>query len=145
MLKSMTGFAKVELETSEGKLSIEGRTLNNRFLEIGVKLPKGDYLTEQRIRDLVKRYVKRGKVDISFKWDRSPEQVALPKINEQAVSQYVEIAKTLKELYALAGDVTVENILGLKDIFVYEENNSATEGLLLPACERDWKRSAVPS
>jgi uncharacterized protein (TIGR00255 family) len=135
MLKSMTGFAKVETETAEGKLSVEGRSLNNRYLEISIKLPKSDYLTEQRLRELIKRYVKRGKVDISFKWERGVEQSAFPRINEQVVTQYVELARTLKERYDLAGDVTVENVFNLNNVFSYEEGNGIIEESFLPACE----------
>lgn len=135
MLKSMTGFAKFETELAEGKLYGEARSLNNRYLEVNVKLPKSDYITEQRLRELVKRQVKRGKVDISFKWERSAEQPSMPKINDTAIKQYLHVNDVLKNEYGLKGDLTVENILSFRDIITYEENNCLTEEMLIPTCE----------
>jgi uncharacterized protein (TIGR00255 family) len=140
MPKSMTGFAKIETECAEGKLYGEARALNNRYLEISIKLPKIDYTSEQRLRELVKAYVKRGKVDITVKWDRPFNNSGIPKINETAVRQYVSLIKTLKEDYDLKGDITLENILTFKDILAYEENNNLAEDMLFASFENLLKR-----
>lgn len=135
MPKSMTGFAKLEVESPEGKLYGEARALNSRYLEISIKLPRADYLYEQKLREIVKRYIKRGKVDVTIKWERSIEQSGAQKINESVLSQYVEMIKTLKEKYALKGDLTIDNVFSLKDIFLYEENNNIDEGVLMQSFE----------
>ena len=135
MLKSMTGFAKTEEEFPEGRLYGEARGLNNRYLEIGIKLPKSDYGHEQKLREAVKRLVKRGKIDISFKWEKANDQANSPKINEAAVMNYVAIAKALKEAYDIKGHLTVENIMAFRDVFTYEEGNSTTEEMFLSTCE----------
>lgn len=135
MPKSMTGFAKLETESSEGKLYGEARALNSRYLEISIKLPRADYLYEQKLRELVKRYIKRGKVDVTIKWERSTEQSGIQKINENVLAQYVEMVKTLKEKYALKGNLTVDNIFSFKDIFSYEENNNINEDILMQSFE----------
>jgi uncharacterized protein (TIGR00255 family) len=131
MPKSMTGFARVEKEYGEGKLSGEARSLNSRYLEINIKLPRIDYFYEQKLRELVKKRIKRGKVDISVKWEKSSEQINIPKINESTIKQYTEMIKALKKSCGLKGDLTVDNIFTLKDIFVYEENNNVTEEKLI--------------
>lgn len=139
MPKSMTGFAKVEMECPEGKIYGEARTLNNRYLEINIKLPKIEYSTEQKLRDLVKTYVKRGKVDITVKWDRLCNTVS-PKINEVLLRNYIAIADTLKQDYGVTGNLTVENVLTFKDIIVYEENNSLAEDVLCLSFENLLKK-----
>lgn len=136
MPKSMTGFAKLEAESPEGKLYGEARALNNRYLEISIKLPKADYLYEQKLRELVKRYIKRGKVDVTIKWERTNEQSGIQKINENVLAQYVEMIKTLKEKYAIKGDLTVDNVFSFKDIFSYEENNNINEDILMQSFEK---------
>jgi uncharacterized protein (TIGR00255 family) len=136
MPKSMTGFAKLEAESPEGKLYGEARALNSRYLEISIKLPRADYLYEQKLRELVKRHIKRGKVDVTIKWERSIEQPGAQKINENVLTQYVEAAKALKERYALKGDLTIDNIFSLKDIFLYEENNNINEDILMQSFEK---------
>jgi len=140
MPKSMTGFAKIEMECAEGKLYGEARALNNRYLEISIKLPKIDYTSEQRLRELVKTYVKRGKVDITIKWDRPFNISGIPKINETAVKQYIALIETLKQDYGLKGDFTIENALAFKDIIAYEENNNLTEDMLFVSFENLLKR-----
>jgi uncharacterized protein (TIGR00255 family) len=136
----MTGFAKVEMECAEGKLYGEARALNNRYLEISIKLPKIDYTSEQKLRELVRTYVKRGKIDITIKWDRLVNNSGIPKINETAMKQYIALIDTLKQDYGLKGDFTIENALAFKDIIAYEENNNLTEDMLFPSFENLLKK-----
>jgi uncharacterized protein (TIGR00255 family) len=140
MPKSMTGFAKVEMECTEGKLYGEARALNNRYLEISIKLPKIDYTSEQKLRELVKTYVKRGKVDITIKWDRLINNSGTPKINENIVKQYISLIESLTHDYGIKGELTVENILAFKDIISYEENNNLAEDMLSLAFENLLKK-----
>jgi uncharacterized protein (TIGR00255 family) len=83
----MTGFARVEKEYGEGKLSGEARALNSRYLEISIKLPRIDFFYEQKLRELIKKRVKRGKIDVSLKWEKTSEQVNIPKVNENTIKQ----------------------------------------------------------
>lgn len=135
MPKSMTGFAKIEKEYDKGKISGEARSLNSRYLEMNIRLPRADYAAEQKLRELIKKHVKRGKVDISIKWERSGEDVMMPKVNESTVRQYVGMAKALKKDYGLKGHLTVDNIFSLKDLFIYEENNNLSEDILADSFE----------
>jgi uncharacterized protein (TIGR00255 family) len=140
MPKSMTGFSKIEMEYAEGKISGEARALNNRYLEISIKLPKIDYSYEQRLRELVKRHVKRGKVDITIKWERSSGEYNAPKINENTVKQYMDIIKILKDVFGLKGDLTLDTVLNFRDIVVYEENNNISEDTLMLSFENLLKK-----
>ncbi len=135
MPKSMTGFAKIEKEFAEGKISGEARSLNSRYLEMNIRLPRTDYAAEQKLRELVKRHIKRGKIDISIKWERSGDDVTIPKVNEGTVRQYVGMVKALKKDYGLKGHLTVDNVFALKDVFLYEENNNLSEDILAGSFE----------
>jgi len=135
MLKSMTGFAKIEMEHSEGKITGEARSLNNRYLEVSIKLPRTDYHYEQRLRELVKRYIKRGKVDITMKWERTNNQYSILKINENALKQYMDLIGLLKHHFNIKGRISIDTILNFKDIIVFEENNTVTDEVLTPAFE----------
>ena len=123
----MTGFARFEKQYPEGKLTGEARSLNSRYLEISIKLPKIDYFYEQKMREVVKKRAKRGKIDISVKWEKSSDQINIPKINENTIKQYDETIKALKKNFRIKGHLTVDNIFNLRDIFVYEENNTVNE------------------
>jgi len=127
----MTGFSKIEMEYDTGKVTGEARALNSRYLEISLKLPKIDYIYEQKLRELVKKHIKRGKIDITMKWERQSGEWNTPKINEIAVKQYLDLVSVLKDTYGLKGDLTIENILTFRDIVSYEENNNVSEDNLV--------------
>ncbi|MCX5808565.1 MAG: YicC family protein [Proteobacteria bacterium] len=135
MIKSMTGFAKAEVECETGKITGEARALNSRYLEINLKLPKIDYLYEQKLRELAKKHIKRGKIDITMKWERISGEWSTPKINEIAVRQYLDLVNVLKNVYGLKGDLTIENILTFRDILSYEENNNISVDNLVQSFE----------
>jgi uncharacterized protein (TIGR00255 family) len=134
MPKSMTGFARIEQEGSEGKLYAEARSLNSRYLEVSLKLPRNVLGQEQRLREIARRRVKRGRLDVLVKWDRIDQGFGSPKVNEEAVKWYVDLAQHLKDAYGLKGDMTVENMMSMKDIMVFEESQ-VPEDLLVSTFE----------
>ena len=121
MPKSMTGFSKVETENGEGKCYGEARSLNSRYLEISLKLPRNASGHEARLREMAKRVIKRGRLDVTIKWDKGDENAVVPKANEEAVRWYVDLAEHLKKSYGLKGYLTVNDVMTFKDILVYED------------------------
>lgn len=131
----MTGFAKIEMDYNEGRIIGEARSLNNRYLEVNIKLPRTDYPYEQRLREFVKRYIKRGKIDITVKWERTNNPYSGLKINENALKQYIELIDTLKQNFGVKGSIRIDTVLNFKDIIAFEENNTVSEEALTPAFE----------
>ena len=121
MLKSMTGFSRVEMERNGRKMFLEARSLNSRFLEVNIRIPKLDYMVEKELRDLVKGYVRRGRVEISLRSEKASPPAGLPRINEDVLRSYLEMARVLRETYGIEGTLRLEHLLSLKDILVYEE------------------------
>ncbi len=121
MPKSMTGFSKAEAQHEGGRCSGEARSLNSRYLEISLKLPKSASVYEQRLRELVKKDIKRGRLDISIKWEKSDDASELPSLNEEAIKWYIAVARHVKEAYGVAGELTLDSILAARDIIVHEE------------------------
>lgn len=135
MIKSMTGFAKVEKEYETGKFIGEARALNSRYLEINLRLPRGvDNAFEQRLRELVKKAVRRGKVDIIIKWERVIGESNTLKINEAALKQYLDMAETLRKDHKVKGGLVVENIFSFKDVIVSEEGDDISGDDLASSC-----------
>jgi len=128
MPKSMTGFAKVEMESGDGKCYGEARSLNSRYLEIALRLPRSASGYESRLREAARRFVRRGRLDITIKWDRGGD-AAVPKANEEAIAWYIGLARRLKDSHGLEGGLGVADLLGLKDILVYEEEAPPEETL----------------
>jgi uncharacterized protein (TIGR00255 family) len=117
----MTGFSRVELESGEGKCSGEARSLNSRYLELSLKLPRTASALEPKFREMAKKAIKRGRLDVTIKWDKGDEYLEVPKANEDAVRWYLDLADHLKQTYGLKGELTVNEIMNLKDILIYEE------------------------
>lgn len=133
MLKSMTGFSRVEVERSGKKMFLEARSLNSRYLEINMKIPKIDYMMEKELRELVKGYVRRGRVDIALRSEKGTGATVLPRINEEALKGYVEIARVLRETYGVKGTLRLEHLLLFKDVLTYEEEEPLEDTWLLDA------------
>jgi uncharacterized protein (TIGR00255 family) len=100
-LKSMTAFGSAELSTAMTQYRCEIRTLNSRFTDIAIKLPRSLIALETQITSLVKHHIQRGKVDIFL--DLTPIQKSshLPRLNESAVEHYLAMSKTLEKLGVL--------------------------------------------
>ena len=69
MLKSMTGFGRYEAVTDEYKISVEMKAVNHRYLDLSIKMPKKFNCFEAGIRTLLKKYIQRGKVDVSINYE----------------------------------------------------------------------------
>lgn len=98
MIKSMTGFGKMTIETGNKKIVIEVKSLNSKQLDINLRVPNLYKEKEMEIRSLVKSWLERGKIDISIYFDNSETEKAVS-INALVVEQYfkqmLEVANTL--------------------------------------------------
>lgn len=99
MLKSMTGFARVEHECEWGVLTWELRTVNHRYLEPHLKLPDMFRETEPKLRGLMRKYLSRGKLDCSLKWQASNAQQEGLVINQQVLANLSEACRSVTELF----------------------------------------------
>ena len=69
MIKSMTGFGRYETVTDEYKISVEMKAVNHRYLDLSIKMPKKFNFFEAGIRNLLKNYIQRGKVDVFISYE----------------------------------------------------------------------------
>lgn len=98
MIKSMTGFGKMTIETGNKKIVIEVKSLNSKQLDINLRIPNLYKEKEMEIRNLIKNWLERGKIDICIYFDNSETEKAVS-INSLVVEQYfkqmLEVANTL--------------------------------------------------
>ncbi|MBC7659225.1 MAG: YicC family protein [Chitinophagaceae bacterium] len=97
-LKSMTAFGSGELSTANTQYRCEIRTLNSRFCDISIKLPRSLLALEPQLLALVKAHVQRGKIDVFFDLSQTDKASHLPKLNEAAVHHYLGLAAELSRL-----------------------------------------------
>lgn len=121
MIKSMTGFGRCEISEAERKFTVELKGVNHRYLEVNIRMPKKLNFFEASIRNLLKKYAQRGKVDIFITYeDFSENQVSL-KYNENLAAEYLRYFKQMEEKFSLENDIRVSTLSRYPEIFTMEE------------------------
>lgn len=121
MIKSMTGFGRCEISETERKVTVELKGVNHRYLDVNIRMPKKLNFFEASIRNLLKKYAQRGKVDIFITYeDFSENQVAL-KYNETLAGEYLKYFKQMEENFSLENDIRVSTLSRYPEVFTMEE------------------------
>lgn len=117
MIKSMTGFGKAANESQEnGSFSVEVKSVNNRYLDINVRLPKSMNALEDKVRKLVSSKVNRGKVDVSIIYvarNNSNEDVS---VNMDLAEKYTSTLRNMQSKLNLKDDISVSLISSFPDV-----------------------------
>lgn len=121
MAISMTGFGRGEYKDDKYSFLIECKTINHKYADINIRLPRKISFLEDKARNLIKDYVKRGRVDLYIKLDVLGDEDVNLKFDEALASQYVDILKQIRDKFDLADDISVMNIAKFPDIVKSEE------------------------
>jgi uncharacterized protein (TIGR00255 family) len=121
MLKSMTGFGRGEGETPLGRMVVECRSINHRYCDINLKLPRRFNPLESRIKEMVRSEVSRGRIDLSVKLDTSGEGKVQYEVDLSLADQYYRALQLLKEKYKIPGEITLDLLAGAKDLIQARE------------------------
>jgi uncharacterized protein (TIGR00255 family) len=121
MLKSMTGFGREEGETTLGKVGVEIRSINHRYCDINLKLPRRFNPLEARIKEMIRAEVARGRVDVAVKLDAKGEGKIQLDVDLSLAEQYYRALQVLKERFHLQGEITLEHLAGAKDLITAKE------------------------
>ena len=143
MIKSMTGFGRAEAVTKEWKITVELKSVNHRYLDLNIKMPRKLNLFEGQIRNLMKTYMQRGKVDVFITYeDYTAGSVAL-KYNRGLASEYMNYLKDMEEEFHLKNDITAAMLSRYPEVLTMEEQPvnedelwSRMEGPLNEACRK---------
>lgn len=121
MIKSMTGFGRAEAVTKEWKITVELKSVNHRYLDLNIKMPRKLNLFEGQVRNLMKTYMQRGKVDIFITYeDYTAGSVAL-KYNRDLAAEYLGYLKEMEQEFQLKNDVSVTMLSRYPEVLTMEE------------------------
>lgn len=129
MIKSMTGFGRSEIVKGNRKISVEIKSVNNRYLEAGIKMPKKLNVFESRMRDLLKKYATRGKIDIFINYEDDSESQVNLKFNQNIADEYMAIFNNMSEKYNLKNDMTVGGLARFPEVITMDEVQEDEEEL----------------
>ena len=129
MIKSMTGFGRCEIQKGSRKFTVELKSVNHRYLDVNIRMPKKLNFFETAIRTLLKSYVNRGKVDIFITYeDLSQSQVSV-KYNAALAAEYLKYLRQMEEELGLENDVRVSALSRYPEVFTMEEQSENEEEL----------------
>jgi uncharacterized protein (TIGR00255 family) len=127
MLKSMTGFGRAEGDTALGKVGVESRSVNHRYCDINIKLPKRLSLFENRIKEIIRSQVSRGRIDVSLRLDNLGEEKVQLSVDLGLAEQYYRVLHALKEKLQLKDEITLTLLAGAKDLITAKEESGDME------------------
>lgn len=121
MIKSMTWFGRCEVLKDSRKFTVELKSVNHRYLDVNIRMPKKLNFFETSIRTLLKSYADRGKVDIFITYeDLSQSQVSV-KYNAALAAEYLKYLNQMAEEFSLDNDVRVSTLSRYPEVFTMEE------------------------
>lgn len=129
MIKSMTGFGRSEIVKGNRKISVKIKSVNHRYLEAGIKMPKKLNVFESRMRDLLKKYATRGKIDIFINYEDDSESQVNLKFNQNIADEYMAIFNNMSEKYNLKNDMTVGGLARFPEVITMDEVQEDEEEL----------------
>ena len=121
MIKSMTGFGRCEIVTAEYKISVEIKAVNHRYLDLSIKLPKKFNYFEAGIRNLLKTYIQRGKVDVFINYEDYTEEKMCLKYNSSLAAEYMNCFKQMEEQFGIKNDITVSGLAHMPEVLVMDQ------------------------
>ena len=121
MAISMTGFGRGEYKDDNYYFLVECKTINHKYCDINIRLPRKISFLEDKARNFVKNHIKRGRVDIYIKLDLLGSEDVNLKFDESLANQYVNILKEIRDKYDLVDDISVMNIAKFPEIIKTEE------------------------
>ena len=143
MIKSMTGFGRAEVVTKERKITIELKSVNHRYLDLSIKMPRKLNFLEGAVRNLMKTYIQRGKVDVYITYEDYTLDNGALKYNRELASEYITCLKQMQQDFDLDYDIKVSTLSRYPEVFVMEEQSVDEEALwesleppLREACEK---------
>ena len=121
MIKSMTGYGRAQGSFSGGEITVEVKSVNNRYLDCGVKLPRGYAYLEEGVKSLVQKSISRGKVDVYITINSAGADNVKISVNGPVAAGYIEAMRSLVRDYGIQDDISVSAISQFNDVLLVEK------------------------
>lgn len=123
MINSMTGFGRGEVEENNKRFTVEIKSVNHRYLDVNIKMPKKLNFFENSIRTLLKEYMQRGKIDIFITYEDFSEENVNIKYNHDIAAKYLSYLRQMKEDFGLEDDIRVSSLSRYPEVFTMDEES----------------------
>ena len=129
MIKSMTGFGRAELQDEVRRFTVEIKSVNHRYLDFNMKMPKKLSVFEAAIRGVLKEYMQRGKVDVFISCEDFSSGRMQLHYNSELAGRYLEYFRQMEKEFALENDIKVSHLSCCPEVLTMEEQEIDVEEL----------------
>lgn len=129
MIKSMTGFGRCEVTFDSRKFTVEMKSVNHRYLDVNIKMPKKLNFFESAIRAELKKYISRGKVDVFVTYEDFSESNTSVCYHKEVAAEYLKYLTQMAEDFGLDNDIRVSTLSKYPEVFTMEEQNIDEDAL----------------
>jgi len=129
MVKSMTGFGRCEFSDEQRKITVEMKSVNHRYLDMSVRMPKKLNFFEANIRTILKKYIQRGKVDIFISYEDLSENTNVLKYNHELAKEYMMYFEKMANQFRIVNNITVTDLAKCPEVLTMEEQGIDEESL----------------
>lgn len=136
MIKSMTGYGRCEHIDESKKIVIDIRSVNHRYCDVSVKVPRAYSYLEDKIREYISGEISRGKVEIFVYIENYTNDDKVVTLDHVLAENYYNVLKELKETYSLRNDISISDLSRFSDIFVTRQQEEDKDKVweLVSAC-----------
>ncbi len=121
MLKSMTGYGRAERTLDGRTVTVELRSVNNRYLDCNVRMPRLYLFAEEGFKAQVQKTISRGKVDVFVSYEDYSEKTSTVRYNKEVAQEYLKFMRQMGEEFGLEDDVRVSMLARFPEVFTMEE------------------------
>ena len=129
MIRSMTGYGSAKGSCQGLAISVELKSVNNRYLDCSVRLPRGFLFAEEAVKTRVQQHISRGKVDVYVNIDTDSSDAVVVKVNRALADGYVEAVRQLAEAYQLDGTLSALSLGRMPDVLSVEKRDADAEAV----------------
>ena len=129
MIKSMTGYGSAKGCCEGLNIGIELRSVNNRYLDCSVRLPRGFLFAEEAVKSRVQTHISRGKIDVYVSVDSTGADAMVVKVNEKLAAGYVEAVRQLADAYGLENSLTATALGRMPDVLSVEKHDADADAV----------------
>ena len=127
MIKSMTGYGSFTATAGSLTVTAEIKSVNNRFLDVSVRVPRSYLYAEDAVRSAVRKSISRGKVDVFVTVDASGSGEAAVRVNEALLEAYLDAFRSISDKFGLENDISVSSVVRIPDVLLPEKKDTSAE------------------
>jgi uncharacterized protein (TIGR00255 family) len=129
MIKSMTGYGSAKGTVEGIEVSVELKSVNNKFLDTSVRMPRSFLFAEETVKQAVSSHISRGKVDVFVTVDSSMADDVVVRVNEPLLKGYLDALKLISDKYGVESDLSVMNLSRIPDVLSVEKKELDAEAV----------------